>query len=175
MARRKKRNAASVQTEALVRDLLRDVVHLLGLRIGFRVMPGGPLSCRVALWGQDVSLLQAGEGRIWQAFCFLVQHMAARSLERAVHLEFTITEDDPRKEELQALALRAAKEVMRRGRPVFLKPMPAWERRIIHMTLQDHPHVYTRSHGEEPHRRVGIYPKRAGRAEQRRKVPPRKR
>lgn len=174
MARQRK-DKASLQTETLVRDLLQDMIRLLNLQVGFRVMPSGPFTCKVALWGPDVNLLQAGGGRIWKAFSFLMQHMAARSMERTVNLDFVITEDDPRKEELRALALRAAREVMRRGKPVFLKPMPAWERRIIHMTLQDHPHVYTRSHGEEPHRRVGIFLKRAGSTPPRRKTPPRER
>ena len=37
-----------------------------------------------------------------------------------------------------------------------LEPMPALERRWIHLALRDNPDVSTQSIGEEPHRRVVI-------------------
>jgi spoIIIJ-associated protein len=42
-----------------------------------------------------------------------------------------------------------------------LEPMPALERRWIHLTLRDNPDVATQSIGEEPNRRVVLVP-RAG-------------
>ena len=36
--------------------------------------------------------------------------------------------------------------------------MPPAERRIIHIALRDHPAVTTESAGEEPYRKVVIYP-----------------
>jgi spoIIIJ-associated protein len=40
-----------------------------------------------------------------------------------------------------------------------LEPMPALERRWIHLALRDHPAVGTQSIGEEPNRRVVVVPK----------------
>ena len=51
--------------------------------------------------------------------------------------------------------------IWRSGRRVVVEPMSAYERRILHATLQDNPHVTTHSEGEEPNRRVVIAPKRA--------------
>jgi spoIIIJ-associated protein len=42
---------------------------------------------------------------------------------------------------------------------MLLEPMPANERRIIHVTLRDHPQVTTRSVGEGGQRKVTIVPK----------------
>ena len=39
-----------------------------------------------------------------------------------------------------------------------LEPMPALERRWIHLTLRDNPDVATQSIGEEPNRRVVLVP-----------------
>jgi spoIIIJ-associated protein len=39
-----------------------------------------------------------------------------------------------------------------------LEPMPPNERRFAHLELQDNPTVYTESTGEDPHRKVVIYP-----------------
>jgi spoIIIJ-associated protein len=40
-----------------------------------------------------------------------------------------------------------------------LEPMPASERRIVHIELRSHPEVMTESIGEEPRRKVTIIPK----------------
>ena len=37
--------------------------------------------------------------------------------------------------------------------------MNPYERRVLHATLQNNPYVTTYSEGEEPNRRVVIYPK----------------
>jgi spoIIIJ-associated protein len=60
---------------------------------------------------------------------------------------------------LQALALRMAEQVRQTGRPVILEPMPAHERRIVHLALRDDPAVYTESTGEGEERKVQILPR----------------
>lgn len=63
-----------------------------------------------------------------------------------------------REEHLQNLALRIARQVKETGKPVDLKPMSAYERKIIHTVLTDFDGVTTESHGEEPERYVVIKP-----------------
>ena len=64
-----------------------------------------------------------------------------------------------REETLARLAKRIANQVKATGRPRTLEPMNPYERRVLHATLQNNPYVATRSEGEEPNRRVVIYPK----------------
>lgn len=64
-----------------------------------------------------------------------------------------------RSEALQALASRMADQVKATGVPFTLEPMPAYERRVIHLTLVDHPDVATQSAGEGENRKVVISPK----------------
>ena len=45
------------------------------------------------------------------------------------------------------------------GKMLQLEPMPALERRWIHLTLRDNPAVATQSIGEEPNRRVVLVPR----------------
>ena len=61
-----------------------------------------------------------------------------------------------RERTLEALAYRLATKVTKSRRPVKLEPMNPYERKVIHATLQNHPHVTTRSEGEDPYRRVII-------------------
>lgn len=62
---------------------------------------------------------------------------------------------------LSQLAQRSASQVAQSGRPLSLEPMPANERRIVHLTLRDNPDVYTESIGDGPKRKVQILPKRS--------------
>ncbi len=61
-----------------------------------------------------------------------------------------------RAEALRKLALRMADQVIQNGRTVSLEPMPPAERRIIHLTLREHPTVFTQSVGEGDRRKVTI-------------------
>ena len=61
-----------------------------------------------------------------------------------------------RKETLVKLAQRLAEKVKRTGEKVVLEPMNPYERKLIHMTLQNDPKVTTYSEGEEPYRKAVI-------------------
>jgi spoIIIJ-associated protein len=64
-----------------------------------------------------------------------------------------------RERQLRELATRAAARVTETGKMLQLEPMPALERRWIHLTLRDDPAVATQSIGEEPNRRVVLVPR----------------
>lgn len=64
-----------------------------------------------------------------------------------------------RQEKLMNMARRMAERVVESGRPIMLEPMPAIDRRIVHMALRDHPSVFTESAGEGASRKVQIKPK----------------
>jgi spoIIIJ-associated protein len=64
-----------------------------------------------------------------------------------------------REESIIGLAHRVARQVARNRRSISLEPMPANERRVVHMTLRDDPLVTTQSVGEAGMRRVTIQPR----------------
>ncbi|MCD1024532.1 RNA-binding cell elongation regulator Jag/EloR [Enterococcus montenegrensis] len=59
---------------------------------------------------------------------------------------------------LERLAQRTAEKVKRTGRPVFLEPMPAFERKQIHSALSHDDSVKTHSEGDEPYRYLVVEP-----------------
>ena len=65
---------------------------------------------------------------------------------------------EKRQEIIQRLADRTAEKVKRTGQPVFLEPMPAFERKQIHAALSKDEHVKTHSEGEEPYRYLVVEP-----------------
>lgn len=64
-----------------------------------------------------------------------------------------------REKQIRQMATRMADQVAKTGRKAALEPMPASERRLVHLELRDHPAVTTESTGEEPHRKVVILPR----------------
>ena len=55
-------------------------------------------------------------------------------------------------------AARATERVRETGTMLQLEPMPALERRWVHLALKDEPGVATQSIGEEPQRRIVVLP-----------------
>lgn len=63
---------------------------------------------------------------------------------------------EKRQEILERLAERTAQKVIQTKRPIFLEPMPAFERKQIHAVLSKHDAVQTHSEGDEPYRYLVI-------------------
>jgi spoIIIJ-associated protein len=75
------------------------------------------------------------------------------------HMSFTVDVEGYRRrreKQLNSLAHRMADQVRRTRRPVTLEPMPANERRIIHIALAEDRQVQTSSVGEGDARKVSI-------------------
>ncbi|MBW2434020.1 MAG: Jag N-terminal domain-containing protein [Deltaproteobacteria bacterium] len=66
---------------------------------------------------------------------------------------------ETRRENLEKTALRLAEKSKKIGKPMTLGPMNAYDRRIVHLALQDFAEVQTRSRGEGPLRKLVILPK----------------
>ncbi|CAI2699296.1 hypothetical protein AKUH3B202X_14930 [Apilactobacillus kunkeei] len=63
-----------------------------------------------------------------------------------------------RTEILKKLAEKTAREAVATGQPVYLDPMPSFERKVIHNQLEDSLYVNTFSSGREPYRAVVVEP-----------------
>jgi spoIIIJ-associated protein len=111
--------------------------------------------------GQELALLIGSKGETLGALQYLTRLIAARTLGHRVNLVVDVAGYKSHREDmLRRLARRMASQVVDTNRSVSLEPMPPHERRIIHMTLRDHPSVKTESVGEGDKRKVTIVPRR---------------
>lgn len=114
--------------------------------------------------GPELGAFIGRHGVALEALQYLLNVAAARvSDERRRVLLDVAGYRERRRQFLERLALRMAERARRTRRPVTLEPMPAAERRVVHLALQNHPEVRTESTGTEPYRRVVIVPRRPGR------------
>jgi len=126
--------------------------------------------------GEDAGLLIGRRGDTLSSLQFLLNFMLSRKLKTRVMVNIDVEGYRERRTEvLKGLAVRMADRVKTSGRPITLEPMPARERRIVHMTLAEHPDVTTQSVGDGEGRKVVIVPRRGGDGGQRVPAPPRAR
>ena len=111
----------------------------------------------VELSGQDLGALIGRRGETLDA----IQHLANYALNHDASKRTRVTVDaenyrGKREESLRHLARKMAAKVVKYKKNMTLEPMNAYERHVIHATLQDVPHVTTYSTGTEPNRRVVV-------------------
>ena len=113
----------------------------------------------VNLEGSDLSFLIGRRAETLNALQYVTSLIINKKLNQWVPLQLDIQNFRHRREvELQKLARRMAEQVVSSGRRQCLEPMPANERRIVHIELRKNDLVYTESIGEEPNRKICIYP-----------------
>jgi spoIIIJ-associated protein len=135
----------------------------LGFDARVEVAAGETSRLNVVAQGDDRDALGALIGRKGERLSAL-QHLVNLMLSKEMGAWTRVLVDvedyrGRRERQLRELAERAAAKVVETGKMLQLEPMPALERRWIHLTLRDHTGVATQSIGEEPNRRVVLVPR----------------
>jgi spoIIIJ-associated protein len=148
-------------TEATVSKL----IHMMGLEAQVSADYGDNdredrRFIRVDVRGNDLSVLIGRRSETLNAFQYVASLMIGKAAQQFVHLLVDVEGYRARREkQLTQMAERMADQVAKNGRKQMLEPMPSAERRLVHIALRGHPAVYTESTGDEPYRKVVIYPK----------------
>ena len=157
--------AAEASPEALAagQRILETVMSHLLFDVRVEVAVGETSRLNVVAQGDDREALGALIGRKGErlsALQHLVNLMLSKEMGSWTRVLVDVEDYRGRRErQLRELADRAAARVTETGKMLQLEPMPALERRWIHLTLRDHEAVATQSIGEEPNRRVVLVPR----------------
>jgi spoIIIJ-associated protein len=133
-------------------------------RVSARYMEPGDDRSKKMAWvdvrGSDLSILIGPRAETLNALQYIAGLIVSKEIGHTIPLVVDVEGFRARRiEQLRQLARRMADQALKTGRRQVLEPMPASERRIIHMELRNHPQVSTESIGEEPRRKVTIIPK----------------
>jgi len=155
------------EVAALAKKTVEELLRLMKLEA--KVEPTSPLqatspeikSIALEIKGQDLGILIGRRGETLTALQYIVRLIVARHQKTRVPVAIDVEGyKQQRYHVLRDLALRLAQNVKATGRSTTLEPMPADERRVIHLALSVNPDVTTQSIGEGEVRKVAILPRR---------------
>ena len=110
--------------------------------------------------GEDLGILIGRRGQTIVSLQYIVRLIMSHKTPVQIPIVLDVEGYKQRRcEGLRILASRLADQVKNRKTPFTMEPMSAFERRIIHLTLADHPDVITESVGIGESRKVVITPK----------------
>ncbi|WP_203640142.1 RNA-binding cell elongation regulator Jag/EloR [Levilactobacillus wangkuiensis] len=155
-AKRRQQRQAAIDG---VQDYLATIVEQLGIDATLEVESTAHRQIHLSFTTDKEGLLIGKHGRTINALQSLAQlylnHHGAAHVDAVLDVagyreRRTIT--------LSRLAENTAREVVATGKPIYLDPMPSFERKQIHAVLAKNRYVTTYSAGKEPHRAVVIEP-----------------
>ena len=141
-------------------DVINEIMHYFDLgEIEINEYEGDDNELIIDLDGEDLSVLIGRHGNTISAFQQLVSIISSQR----IGYKYPVTIDihgyiGRQKDKLQDFAYKMANKAINQNRPINLRPMSAYERRIIHMTLRDEDGIETYSEGEGRDRHLIIKP-----------------
>jgi spoIIIJ-associated protein len=164
-AERAELEAAEASPEALAagKVILEKLLEHMGFDVKVDVESGETSRLNVIGEGDEREALGALIGRKGERLSAL-QHLVNLMLSREMGAWTRVLVDvedyrGRRERQLREIAERAAARVLETGKMLQLEPMPALERRWVHLALRNNADVATQSIGEEPNRRIVVLPR----------------
>jgi spoIIIJ-associated protein len=164
-AERAELEAAEASPEALAagKVILEQLLVYMGFEVRVEVESGETSRLNVVGEADEREALGALIGRKGERLSAL-QHLVNLMLSRQMGTWTRVLVDvedyrGRRERQLREIAERAASRVLETGKMLQLEPMPALERRWVHLALRNNPDVATQSIGEEPNRRIVVLPR----------------
>ena len=160
--------ARAADAVAITSQIIQDLIDRMDLDAGVEYLPdamvteetGNESGMVFDVLGEDLGLLIGRHGQTLSNFQYLVRILVAQKVGEFLPIVVDVNGYRQRRfKTLEVLARRTAEQVRRRRMPYALDPMPAFERRIIHLVLANDPDVATQSVGEGEERKVVIVPK----------------
>ena len=109
--------------------------------------------------GPEMGIIIGKRGQTLDSLQYLISLFVNKKSDSYIRIKLdTENYRERRRETLENLAKNIAYKVKKSRRSFSLEPMNPYERRIIHSTLQNDKYVTTKSEGEEPYRKVVVYP-----------------
>jgi spoIIIJ-associated protein len=114
----------------------------------------------IELESENSGLIIGKKGKTLEALQFIVNMMVNVSAMAEKKVIIDIESYRAKRERaLHKMSQEIAERVVRTGKPYSLEPMNPFERRLVHMALQSHEQVMTKSEGQGAFRKVKVYPR----------------
>jgi len=150
----------------VARETIQELLEKMKVNASVSTVYGEPEDPRdrvplmVDIHGKDLSILIGPKAETLNALQYIAGLIIGKELGHSIQLVVDVEGYRARRsQQIRQFARRMAEQAVRTGKRQVLEPMPASERRIVHIELRGNPDVSTESIGEEPRRKVTIIPK----------------
>ena len=157
----KTRKGTKVDTVKLVEEEAKKLLDLMRVEVGLEVNEDKENDgITVQLTTEEPGILIGFHGETLAAFQLILGLIVNKKLEEWTRVLVNVNDYCQKREEsLRMVALNAAQKVKFSNEAVVLTNLSPAERRIIHLTLADHPDVESLSEGQGQERRLVIKPR----------------
>lgn len=153
-------------------QMLNEIMRLMNIKGGVNSQEkAGKLN--LDIFSSDTQLLIGKNGQTLDALQYLINIMIKKSCRQKKEIVLDIAQYRTKVDDsIVQLAVKAAAHVVKTGKEVVLEPMNSNERQLIHVTLQNHRKVNTKSIGDGEKRKVVIFLKQGNNSDKREKNSP---
>ena len=152
-------NNNDIPSEKIVHGVIITILEKMGIEAEVIGMGDVDGKIYVELGSDESGLIIGRKGATLDSLQFLLNLMIDPKLRHGRKIVLDIESyRDKREMALIRMAKSAATAVIKSGKPKLLEPMNPFERRIVHMALQEDEKVFTKSDGNGTYKKVRIIP-----------------
>ncbi|PKL38883.1 MAG: RNA-binding protein [Spirochaetae bacterium HGW-Spirochaetae-1] len=153
-------NESSADVGDTTREILLAILNKMGIDARVKDLKEGESKVYIELESEKNSGLIIGrKGKTLEALQFMVNLMVNHQTQSEKKIILDIEEyREKRERALRKMSRDIAHKVIKSGKPWTLEPMNPFERRLIHLALQNDSRVTTKSEGQGIYRKIKIMP-----------------
>lgn len=150
------------EAQRVLEEMLRTMRVEAQVKQSQPLVPGsGVTAVTLDIRGDDLGILIGRRGQTLSSLQYVVNLIVSHGARSRVPVVLDVEGYRERRyRALEELAKRMAERALSTGQPITMEPMPANERRIVHLALREYPNVTSESQGEGEGRKVTIVPRR---------------
>lgn len=141
------------------KEILTNILNKMGIDVKITDVKEGSNRIYIEMESVQSGLIIGKQGKTLEALQFLLNLIIINKTKSDKKIILNIESyREKREKALRRLSKDIAHKVIRTGKPWTLEPMNPFERRLIHLTLQNDSRVSTKSEGEGIYRKVKVSP-----------------
>lgn len=142
-----------------IKETAEELFKLLGIEGGFEISEGEE-AIEINLDTQDSGIVIGYHGDTLESLQLVLSLCFAKQTGEFKRVSVEVGEYKKKREEwLKNLALETKEKVLSENKEVYLSDLKSWERRVVHLLLQDDQEVISESIGEGKDRVLVVKPK----------------
>ncbi len=152
-------NENTVDVGEMTKDVIMNILSKMGIKGNVKDIKEGENKVYLELESEFSGLIIGKRGKMLESLQFIVNLIVNHQTKTDKKIILDIESYRAKRERaLRKMSRDIAQKVIRSGKPWVLEPMNPFERRLIHLTLQNDSRVSTKSEGQGIYRKVKISP-----------------